>query len=75
MWDKARFTVYVTMALGGVFSLFMFAGYGRFDWETYTFYPDPIDARLMATWVGGAAANLMAAIAVVRGWGSRWKRG
>jgi hypothetical protein len=71
MW-KLRLTAY----LGGAFivlatTLAAVFGWGTYDHATGMFDPPPIDVKALAGWIVTGIANVVAALAVIRGWGRK----
>lgn len=70
MW-MGRFSVYLTGALALGATLLAAFGWGTYDPATGLFDLHPIDVRAAAGMIVGAVANLVAALAVLRGWGRK----
>jgi hypothetical protein len=52
-------------------SVLALAGYATFDHETGTLDILPFNVSVVSTWVIGGATNLLAAVALIRGWGKK----
>jgi hypothetical protein len=52
-------------------SVMALAGYATFDHQTGELDILPFNISVVSTWVVGMATNLLAAVAVIRGWGRK----
>ena len=70
MW-KLRFAAYLSGFLGIAATLAATFGWGTYDQTTGLFDPPPIDVKGLAGFVIAGLGNVIAALAVMRGWGRK----
>jgi hypothetical protein len=68
MWTQSRGFLYVVGIICGGLAL---SGYATFDSETWMLDISPFDVREFVLTLGTTGGNVLAAVAVVRGWGKK----